>query len=164
MDQSNNFPAPGTILWGIDVALDRDVFRKGKSSAPNTDFLRYSDIGIDESPDGQTRISPENAQKYFVDEDDGISLFLTKAPGARFRVLSEADRKTAPKEGQEKRHWWAIEQGHPLPTGLVLKYDGNPPGHCTLTVTRSMSVAAFLELVKLVPFVPAGVDVIAPAL
>ena len=47
----------------------------------------------------------------------------------------------------KERWWWRIEKGQVLPAGLQLVHDGAPPGHCTLTVERSMTVQAFLALV-----------------
>jgi hypothetical protein len=57
-----------------------------------------------------------------------------------------------------ERSWWKIEHGHPIPAGLQLVYDGVPPGHCTLTVERMLSVKQFLDLVALIKFSAAGVD------
>ncbi len=42
---------------------------------------------------------------------------------------------------------WKIEKGQVLPSGLQLVFDGEPPGHYTLAVERSMTVQAFLSLV-----------------
>jgi hypothetical protein len=78
-------------------------------------------------------------------------------------LLDDNLRKTIEKSRQSKVHWWAIDQGHPIPVGLVLKYDGVPPGHCTLTVEREMTVKAFLALVAQVPFRPIGYDLYGPA-
>jgi hypothetical protein len=60
------------------------------------------------------------------------------------------------KSKQTKVHWWAIGLGQVIPAGLVLKYDGVPPGHCTLTTERKMTVKAFLTLVGLIGFKPLG--------
>lgn len=154
MDQATDFPVPGTVLWGLNAELGRDVFRQGAATKPNTDYLRYSDLGIDTMTG---RIEGDAAEKTVIREGFGISLFLTKVPQSPFRAVTDEESKTLSKNQMKKINWWAIDKGHPMPSGLVLKYDGNPPGHCTLTVTRSMTVVAYLELVKLVPFVPAGV-------
>jgi len=45
-----------------------------------------------------------------------------------------------------------------IPARLRLIYDGVPPGHCTLTVERELSVKQFLDLVSLIHFSAAGVD------
>lgn len=159
MDQ-NNFPVPGTVLWGTDVQIDRDVFRRGASTKPNTDFLRYIDLKI---LDLEGRIDAEQAKVLVVRPGQGISLFLTRYVGDKFKVLNEEARKTVDKKLQQKVFWWTVDSGHPIPSGLVLKYDGNPPGHCTLTVERTMTVEAFLQLMVMVPFSPQGSDVIGPA-
>jgi len=76
--------------------------------------------------------------------------------------MDAAQWKRIDKKQQKKISWWGIDQGHPIPSGLELIYDGHPPGHCTLTPTRTMSVRAFLSLVALVPFSPRGVDLVGP--
>jgi hypothetical protein len=77
-------------------------------------------------------------------------------------VLNAEQQKNIAKKKQKKIHWWGIDQKHPIPSGLELIYDGQPPGHCTLTVTREMSVSSFLALVAQVPFSPRGIDLVAP--
>ena len=156
----DNFPVPGTVLWGTDVQIDRDIFRRGASTKPNTDFLRYSDLQIE---DMEGRIDAEQAKVLVINPGQGISLFLTRFPGNGYKVLSEEERKTVDKKLQLKLFWWTVDSGHPIPSGLVLKYDGNPPGHCTLTVERPMTVEAFLLLMVMVPFSPQGFDFVGPA-
>ena len=53
---------------------------------------------------------------------------------------------------------WKIEKGQVLPSGLQLVFDGEPPGHYTLTVERSMMVQAFLSLVAQVHCESLGTD------
>lgn len=107
-------------------------------------------------------VRSEQADKHVVNPEQGVSLFLQRiiAPGTR--ILNDETRKTVPKDKQTKVHWWAIDQGHLIPSGLVLKYDGVPPGHCILTVVRPMTVAAFVALVALIPFNLQGFDIIGP--
>lgn len=57
-----------------------------------------------------------------------------------------------------EKFWWQIESGQPLPVGLQLIYDGVPPGHCTLTTDREITVSEFLGLVSLLKFKNAGND------
>lgn len=57
-----------------------------------------------------------------------------------------------------ERSWWRIEAGRPIPDELQLVFDGVPPGHCTLTVTRRLSVRQFLDRVALIRFEFAGTD------
>ena len=159
MSNAPSFPKPGTLLWAVDVELEREVFRSGAASKPNVEYLRYIDLGID-GQDG--RIPPEQGDKFMVVPGKGISLFLERmipegmvlaGPGA----LAAVDKKSA-----KKIHWWGIDQKHPIPTGLQLIYDGQPPGHCTLTVTREIPVSAFLSLVSQVPFSQRGIDLVVP--
>ncbi len=159
MDQ-DNFPAPGAVLWGVDVQLDKDIFRRGVATKPNVDFLRYSDLSM---PGMSGRIEGDQTAQLVIKPGKGISLFLMRHPGDGFRVLTEEARKSVDKKLQTKIHWWVIDRDHPIPSGLELKYDGEPPGHCILTVVRPMTVAAFLALVVMVPFSPLGFDIVGPA-
>jgi hypothetical protein len=157
MNLQQQFPVPGTILWAVEVNLEKDVFRSGAATKPGTDFLRFSDLKI---PNKLGRIEGEEQSEYIVSPGQGVSLFLEKILPAGMVVVDETMRDLIDKSKQKKLHWWGIDQGHPIPSGLVLTYDGDPPGHCTLTVNRPMTVKAFLELVSLVPFSPRGYDVI----
>lgn len=152
-----HFPVPGTILWAVEVDLTKDVFRSGSATKPGVDFLRYSDLKI---PNMQGRIEEAQNSEFVVQPGRGISLFLEKKIPEGMVKVDETMRTLIDKSKQKKLHWWGIDQGHPIPNGLVLTYDGDPPGHCTLTVERPMTVKAFLALVALVPFSPRGYDVI----
>lgn len=48
----------------------------------------------------------------------------------------------------EQIHWFKMTEGRVIPVGLEVLYDGHPPGHCTLTVSRAMSVHEFLSLIE----------------
>lgn len=157
MNLQQQFPVPGTILWAVEVNLDKDVFRSGAASKPGTDFMRFSDLKI---PNRPGRIEGEQQNEFIVSPGQGVSLFLERILPAGMVLVDETMRDLIDKSKQKKLHWWAIDQGHPIPSGLVLTYDGDPPGHCTLTVIRPMPVKAFLNLVALVPFSPRGYDVI----
>ena len=150
----SSFPAPGAVLWAVDVDLSREVLRSGAASHPAADFLRYTDIGVAQLG----RIEGDEQQRHVINPGRGISLFLLRMPAPGWVMLDEAARKTVPKDKQKKVHWWSIDQGHPIPSGLVLVYDGQPPGHCTLGPARPMTVSAFLALVALVPFSAVGFD------
>ena len=141
MTTQRSFPKPGTVLWAVGVDLANQVFRKGAATKPGVDFLRFIDLDI---RDKQGRIEGDSASGLTVSPGQGISLFLEKLIPDGMIVLDETLRKVVEKGRQSKVHWWAIDQGHPIPSGLVLKYDGVPPGHCTLTVERAMTVKAFL--------------------
>jgi len=46
MSAEPSFPKPGTVLWAVDVNLERDVFRSGAATKPNVWYLRFVDLGI----------------------------------------------------------------------------------------------------------------------
>ncbi len=158
MKNENSFPEPGTVLWAIDLEFESDAFRMGVSSKPNTDFLRFVDIKIG-NRDG--RIEGEDQEKFCIEPGMGVSLFLERMIPEGM-VVMDAKQATQDKKLQRKVHWWGIDQGHPIPKGLILVYDGHPPGHCTLTVERKMTVRAFLALVAMVPFSPRGIEIYVP--
>ncbi|MGN6655511.1 MAG: hypothetical protein ACTHJ9_09250 [Rhodanobacter sp.] len=60
--------------------------------------------------------------------DQGISLYLKKMIPDGMVALDDSLRKMVDKSHQVKIHWWSIELGQPIPSGLILKYDGVPPG------------------------------------
>lgn len=155
---ADKFPAAGAILWAQEMDLNTDVFRKGAATKPNVDFIRYVDLDI---RDRSGRIDGSDSDRLVVSPGQGVSLYLERLIPSGMMVLNDDLRKTIEKSRQLKVHWWSIERGHPIPAGLVLKYDGVPPGHCILTVTREMSVKAFLSLVALVPFQLVGYEVYA---
>ena len=152
-------PRQGTVLWAIDSELSVEVFRSGAASKPNTDYLRYIDLGID---DKIGRIDPEDYDLYTVNAGQGISLFLHRMIPEGLVVMDATRWKEVEKKKKKKLHWWSIEQGYPIPAGLQLMYDGVPPGHCTLTVTREMTVSEFLSLVGKITFFHFSTDLIGP--
>ncbi|HEY0684004.1 MAG TPA: hypothetical protein VGD45_16860 [Steroidobacter sp.] len=152
MGSEAKFPVPGTVLWAVDVELEREVFRSGASGKPNVDYLRWIDIGVD---DKEGRI-PEEELEIGLKPGQGISLFLERMIPEGMVVMDAASWKKLDKYKRKEVHWWGIDQGHPLPSGLSLVYDGKPPGHCTLTITRPMAIKSFLSLVALIPFSKKG--------
>src|SRR5689334_15222083 len=128
------FPVPGTVLWAQDVTLDRDVLRSGAAGKANVDYLRFLDLGIDE----QGRIDEAHGEAYVVRPGQGVSLFPERMIPEGLVVMAPERRKQVTKKKKKKIHWWGIDQGHPIPSGLAIVYDGQPPGHCTLTVVRTM--------------------------
>ena len=158
MPNPNGFPTPGTVLWAQDVALDRDVFRSGAAGKANVDYLRFTDLDIGI----EGRISEEDARIHMMEPGQGISLFLERMIPEGLVVMGLANWNGVPKKDKKKIHWWGIDQGHPIPSGLRIVYDGQPPGHCTLTVIRTMTVQAFLALVTQVPFSSRGSDMVGP--
>jgi hypothetical protein len=154
------FPVQGTVLWAIDADLSIDVFRSGAASKPNTEYLRYIDLGIE---DNIGRIEPENYDLFTVKIGQGISLFLHRMIPQGLVVMDASQWKEVEKKKKKKLQWWSIEQKQVIPSGLQLVYDGVPPGHCTLTVTREMTVSGFLSLVSEVPFFHYSTDLIGPS-
>lgn len=153
---------PGTILWSADVELTEDAFRSGSRSAAAVDYLRFQDIDID---DREGRVPEEELDRRTVSPGQGISMFIKKiiprsmtwiGPGP----LTGARKKKlrADFSALREQNWWQLEKGQNLPTGLVLEYDGVPPGHCVLTVEREMTVRGFLSLVGMLRFAFAGSD------
>ncbi len=152
---------PGTLLWATDVPLTEDAFRSGAKNAPAADFLRWQDIDLEDTK-GRGRIPPEEWGDFTVRPGFGISLFIKRMIPESAVYLGDSLEKAKVKELKaefnpvDERFWWKIEPGQPLPAGLQLVYDGVPPGHCTLTVTREMTVAGFLSLVSQLHFSSAG--------
>ena len=158
MKSNTNFPVPGTLLWAVDVELQRDVFRSGAASKPNVEYLRYDDLDLEL----EGRIPEEAFEKLEVKPGHGISLFLERQIPNGYVAMDASTWKAADAKRKKKFHWWGIDQGHPVPSGLELIYDGDPAGHCTLTPTRTMSVKSFLSLVSLVTFSLHSVDLYGP--
>lgn len=159
METATKFPVPGTILWAIDVELSVDTFRGGGTNKPNTEFLRYVDLDLE---DGVGRIPENQVENFVVNPGQGISLFLERMI-PEGQVLMDVDKwRALEKKKRGSTQWWGIDQGHPIPSSLALLYDGQPPGHCTLTVTRSMTVGAFLLLVGSIPFSLRQLDLYGP--
>jgi len=144
------------------VALTEDAFRSGGKNAPAVDFLRWKDIGID---DREGRIPETDWGRFTVAPGQGLSMFIKKVlPHSMTWVGSvpapKGQRKQYEQEYSPLRelYWWQLERGQVLPAGLVLVYDGQPPGHCILTVARKMTVRGFLSLVSQIRFQSAGAD------
>ena len=155
---------PGTLLWASDTPLVEDAFRSGGKNSPGVDFLRFRDIAKDRVREG--RIPTEEGGDWVVHPQQGISLFIKQIlPEGQIHIGTNGAVGTPPKSDLKKqfdpfleKFWWKIEKGQVLPAGLQLVYDGEPPGHCTLTVERPMTVQAFLSLVSLMHFESLGVD------
>lgn len=154
--------APGTLLWAPNVPLEEDAFRGGNATGPQTNFLRFSDITKERSREG--RIPDEEHGDWVIKPGQGISLFIKQKIPAGMLYIGPPGGEGVPSKGEFKKQfdpraetsWWRIEKGQTIPPGLQLVFDGVPPGHCTLTVERPMTVKAFLELVALVHFEFAG--------
>jgi hypothetical protein len=143
------------------VPLTEDAFRSGGKNAAAVDFLRWQDIEL-EATKGRGRIPKEEWESFIVEPGQGISLFIKRMIPESSVYLGDDLERSKLKDLKndfdpiEERFWWKIESGHPIPSGLELVYDGVPPGHCTLTVTRQVTVGAFMKLVAMLPFSKAG--------
>lgn len=152
---------PGTLLWATDVPLSEDAFRSGGKNAAGVDFLRWQDVGLEQTK-GRGRIPPEDWQTFVVSPGQGISLFIKRMiPQASVHLgdgLERAKLKALKDDFNpiDERFWWQVESGQPVPAGLQLVYDGVPPGHCTLTVTKESTVGTFMKLVLTIGFRSAG--------
>ena len=163
-DQENL--SPGTILWSSEKSLEEDAFRSGAKNHAAINFLRWQDIGL-ELHKGPGRIPEEEWGDYVVAPGKGISMFIKKMlPEGMAHVEAGPATKSRKKKLKEdfdplvERFWWKIESGQPIPAGLQLVFDGVPPGHCTLTVAREMTVKSFLSLVAQIQFESAGSDLL----
>ena len=151
-----DFPKPGTVLWAVDAELAVDIFRSGAATKPNVEYLRFIDVG---KIDRDGRIPEEEFERFMVEPGRGISLFLERMTP---EGMVAASPNTWIGKDKTKIQWWGIDHKQPIPKGLSLVYDGQPPGHCTLTVDRTMTVKAFLALVALVPFSKRELDLFIP--
>jgi hypothetical protein len=167
-DDINSYAAskgivPGTLLWAANVPLSEEAFRGGNKTVPNTHYLRVSDLVKGQ---GGGRIPEAEQGNWVVNPGQGVSLFIKKKiPQAMIYIGAHGSPEVPSKGKLEKQYdplaevtWWKIEQGQVIPSGLQLVFDGEPPGHCTLTVERPMKLSAFLELVALVHFQNAGTE------
>lgn len=153
---------PGTVLWAVDKPLTEDAFRAGNKSGASVDFLRWQDIGMTASK-GLGRIPESDYENHMIQPGHGISMFIKRMlpEGMVYAGSSPSVEKRLLKNQFDplvERHWWKIEPGQQIPAGLQLIFDGEPPGHCTLSVTREMTVKGFLSLVAMIYFTAAGSD------
>ena len=155
---------PDTLLWASDTPMREDAFRSGARNSATVDFLRFRDI--DDAPVRSGRIPEEELGDFVVTPGHGISLFIKPMlPDGQVHLGKHGSADTPAKADLKKqydpfmeKYWWKIERGQKIPPGLQLRYDGVPPGHCTLTVDRPMPVAAFLSLVAMIHFESLGTD------
>lgn len=101
-----------------------------------------------------------------VNPGQGISLFIKQMlTEGLVHVGTHGAPGTPPKAGSQEavrsvqRTVLVADRERPdASRGLQLVFDGEPPGHCTLTVERAMTLQAFLALVSLVHFESMGTD------
>lgn len=153
---------PGTILWGAGIELTEDAFRVGGKNNAAVDFLRWKDLGYE---DKQGRLADGDLDREVIEPGEEISMFIKKfiaerrvwlGPGPVTRSQEKSFKQDYAGVGES--YWWQVDKGQVIPVGLQLRFDGVPPGHCTLTVDRSMTVRAYLSLVSMIRFSPKGSD------
>lgn len=155
---------PDTILCAVDVKLANEIFKSGRTGDASVDYLRWIDLGI-ETREG--RIEGDDLTTQAIHKGQGLSFFIKKVLPKGMSHL-ESGKLTGGKKKQLKAlydnikqaNWWKLETGTTLPAGLILIYDGDPPGHCTLSPDREMTVQGFLDLVGQVTFTPCGQDIL----
>lgn len=131
-------------------------FRRGNGPKNAAIYLRWSDIGVDTK---SGKIEGDDLGRAVVDPGLGLSLFIEQTVQGNFNHLgnspdggyAKAHLEKLAKEGGytnvKQIHWFKLAETT-IPVGLEIIYDGHPPGHCTLTVTRSMTVGEFVSLVS----------------
>lgn len=146
---------PGDKLWAAGDKIDSEAFRLGNSDKNPAVYLRWKDIGIEKK--GKIE-SEEDLRKNIISPGQGLSLFIERIVHSDFNYITTrkskagkaALRELAQESGYDtaaQMHWFTLGQGKVIPAGLVVNLDNEPPGHCTLTVTHSMSVEDFLNLI-----------------
>jgi hypothetical protein len=106
----------------------------------------------------QGKIETSDAGSVVVKPGQGLSLFIEKMVHADFNHIAStttqsgkaALSKLASERGYSDArqiHWFKLDEGKVMPVGLEVIFDNQPPGHCTLTVSRDMTVHEFLDLV-----------------
>lgn len=147
---------PGDRIWVAGDVVENNAFRAGNSPFNAAIYLRWKDIGVDEK---KGPIKTEEEMKIgMVNPGQGLSMFIEKVVHSNFNLLDTSDDKLG--KGALKRlameagynhadqiHWFKLNEGKVIPSGLEVIFDNHPPGHCTLTVTRSMSVFHFMNLI-----------------
>lgn len=154
---------PDTILCSETVQLSLAVYKSGRTGDAGTDYLRWTDLNIDK----EGRVEGDDIKARSIKKGQGISFFIKKAlPGSMIHIesgkLSKSKKKQlkALYENVKQANWWKLDKGMHLPAGLLVVYDGDPPGHCTLSPDREMSVEGFLALVAQITFIASGNDIL----
>lgn len=146
---------PGDRLWVAGDKVTGDAYRTGNSPTNPAVYLRWSDVDIAKSG----KIEEADADKAVVNPGQGLSMFIERVVTSDFNLLASQDgqsgkaalAKLAEEKGYKDTrqiHWFKMTEGKVVPVGLEVVFDNDPPGHCTLTVTRTMTVHEFLGLVN----------------
>jgi hypothetical protein len=148
---------PGDRIWVAGDVIEDNAFRAGNSPGNPAIYLRWKDIGIDEKK-GPIK-TEEEMMSGIVNPGQGLSMFIEKVVHSNFNLLDTSDdklgkgalKRLAMEAGYDKAdqiHWFKLKEGKVMPSGLEMVFDNHPPGHCTLTVTRAMTVYDFMNLIS----------------
>lgn len=146
---------PGDRLWIAGDKVTGDAYRTGNSPTNAAIYLRWSDVDVAKSG----KIEDGDTGTAIVSPGQGLSMFIERVVTSDFHLLSSQDgqsgkaalTKLAEEKGYKDArqiHWFKMDEGKVMPVGLEVVFDNDPPGHCTLTVTRAMTVHEFLGLVN----------------
>lgn len=146
---------PGDRLWAAGDKVTGDAYRTGNSPTNAAIYLRWSDVDVAKSG----KIEDGDTGKAVVHPGQGLSMFIERVVTSDFHLLASQDgqsgkaalAKLAEEKGYKDTrqiHWFKMAEGKVMPVGLEVVFDNDPPGHCTLTVTRTMTVHEFLGLVN----------------
>jgi len=172
-----------TLICSSIIPLILDVFRSGGKNKSGVDYLRWEDliatnpINTDKYPlvgrpqfSGlrKGRIEPKDWDTFHVFPGAGISMFIQKQIGdyshwVKSGPITKGDKKTLEADLNTKvreQYWWKIPANQFVPQGLLIVYDGDPFGHCTLTVEHPISINSFLQRAANINFEQASIDII----
>lgn len=146
---------PGDRLWVAGDKVTGDAYRTGNSPTNAAIYLRWSDLDIAKTG----KIEDADTRTAIIKPGQGLSMFIERVVRANFHLLvsqnGQSGKAAIAKLAQEKGyadasqiHWFKMTEGYVMPAGLEVVFDNDPPGHCTLTVTKTMSVHEFLGLVN----------------
>ena len=149
---------PGQRLWAAGDVIDANAVRMGNSPANAAIYLRGSDLGI-KDPAKKGKVVGGDLDSLVVNPGQGLSMFIERTVHQDFNHIETrtsntgkaALRALAEEKGYASTtqiHWFKLEEGRQMPAGLEVVFDNQPPGHCILTVTHSMPVREFLNVVN----------------
>lgn len=145
----------GDRLWVAGEKLSSEIFRQGNSPNNPAIYIRWKDLEIEK----MGKIEGDDLNRTTIRPGFGLSMFIEKMVQADFNLIGSqqgqfgkaALAKLAAEKGYtttQQIHWFKMAEGKVMPVGLEVVFDNDPPGHCTLTVTREMTVHEFLGLVN----------------
>lgn len=145
---------PGDRLWVAGDKIDDGPYRQGNSPTNPAIYLRWRDVNIAKLG----KIEGDDLKTAVIRPGQGLSLFIEKVVHANFNHIGSQDSQCgkaalaalAKEKGyadSSQIHWFKMDDGKVMPVGLEVIFDSDPPGHCTLTVTRDMTCHEFLGLV-----------------